>query len=87
MSGLRTIAFITLITFSMLLLGCATGVSNLRKSDEETIARGEKSIVLPQSITELAPIGLMTTSTKILLSPHWKKELCPVLLGLKMKTM
>jgi hypothetical protein len=74
MSGLRTIAFITLITFSMLLLGCATGVSNLRKSDEETIARGEKSIVLPQSITELAPIGLMTTSTKILLSPHWKKR-------------
>lgn len=74
MSGLRTIAFITLITFSMLFLGCATTVRNRSNSDVETIKGRGKTVVLPQSLTVLAPIGLMTTSAKILLYPDWEKR-------------
>jgi len=74
MSQFKKRFFAILVGFLILLNGCVPGVSNLRKKDNEAIAGGGKSVVLPQSITELAPIGLMTTSTKILLYPDWKKR-------------
>lgn len=40
----------------------------------ETIKGGGETVVLPQSLKVLAPIGLMTTSTKILLYPDWEKR-------------